>query len=116
MPLDHAALVGIEGAGLVDDLGRDADLPDVVQQGDELRLPPFLRRNAEVVAHAQYEIDDMAAVASRVRVVGFDDVPEQERRSAICLRELERVVDARTPLAGEERDEPEQRQREEKRV
>ena len=42
------------------------------------------------------ELDHVAAVRTRVGVVGLDDVSEQHRRAAIGLRELERLVDPRS--------------------
>jgi hypothetical protein len=57
-----------------------------VQQRDELRLPPLVRREAQAIAHGQHEIDDVTAVTACVGVVGLDDVAEQQGRSAICLR------------------------------
>jgi len=39
--VDDPALLGGEGAGLVDDLGRDLDLPDVVEKRGEFRLAPL---------------------------------------------------------------------------
>ena len=50
----------------------------------------------------------MAAVNARVGIVGLDDVAEQERRAAVCVAQLERVVDATLALArerAEQRDE-----------
>ena len=99
--LDDRALLGVELAGLVDDLRRDADLADVVQQrrrtrrrGDRPTRAPSSSQTRE------HEIDDVAAVDARVRVVGLDDVAEQERRAAVRVAQLERVVDPALPLAA----------------
>ena len=94
--------------GLLMISGGDPDLADVVQQRDELGVAA-LARGRRAVARRQHEVDDMAAVASRVLVVGLDDVAEEQRRPAIRLRELERVVDPHAALAREEREQPDQR-------
>ena len=49
-------------------------------------------------------------MGARVLVVGLHDVAEQQARPAIGGGELERVVDPRTPLLGEDAEEREQGQ------
>ena len=105
----------VERARLVDHLGRDPDLADVVEERRELRVAPFARREAEVVADVEHELDDVARVHPGVLVVGLDHVAEQERRPAIGLRELEEVLLARLALAREEREERDERQHEDDR-
>ena len=51
---------------------------------------------------------------ARVGVVGLDDVPEQERRAAVRMAELERVIDATAPFAREGAEQPDEREDEEK--
>ena len=58
----------------------------------------------------EHEIDDVAAVAPGVRVVGLDDVAEQQRGPAVGVAELDGVVDPTPSLSREEPDQPEQRQ------
>jgi hypothetical protein len=48
-------------------------------------------------------------VAARVGVVGLDDVPEEQGRAAVSVAELERMVDAGAPLAGEDREQADER-------
>ena len=67
--------VGIELAGLVDDLLRDRDLADVVQQRRELEVAAALGVEAERVAHGERERDDVAAVLAGVAVVGSTTSP-----------------------------------------
>ena len=52
----------------------------------------------------------MPAVAPRVRVVGLDHVAEQQRRTAIRMTELDRMIDPPPSLSREEPDQAEQRQ------
>ena len=100
----------VSGPGLVDDLVRNADLPDVVKQGRELSVAPLAGRQPQLVGDRERQIDDVAAVMARVRIVGLDDLAEQERGSAIGVPHLELVVDPHTPLAREDRQERDQRQ------
>jgi len=104
--------LGVSGPGLVDDLAGHADLADIVEQRSELGVAPVACVQVKAVADVKHERDDVAAVAAGVRVVGLDDVAEQHRRAAIGMAELERVVDAGAPLAGELAQETDQRQNE----
>src|SRR6266851_4503679 len=106
--LDQLALVGGQRARLVDDLLRDADLADIVQQRCQLRLTPFAWGDFELVGDGERQFDDVAAVAPRVGVVGLDDVAEDECGAAVGLRQLERTIDAPLPLASEDREQPDQ--------
>ena len=99
--LHQGALFGVERAGLLDDLVRNPDLPDVVQQRDELAVATSFGVEAEPIAHAEHEVDDVAAVAAGVGVVGLDHVAEQKRGAAVRVAQLERVIDAPAPLARE---------------
>ena len=67
-------------------------------------------------ADAEHEVDDVAAVAAGVGVVGLDDVAEQERGAAVRVAELERVVDALLPLAREVAEQRHERQDEQRRA
>ena len=103
--LDQGALLRCQRSRLVDQLLGDADLADVVEQRDELRVPTAPGVDPELLRHGEHEIDDVAAVRPRVGVVGLDDVAQQERGPAICMAQLEGPVDAHLPLA---REDPEQ--------
>ena len=103
MALDDRELLVGELAGLVDDLVGDADLADVVQQRGELEVAPVARVEPEGVADGQGERDDAVAVlAAGVGVVGLEQVAHEQRGAAVGVRERERLVDVRAPLAREE--------------
>jgi hypothetical protein len=68
------------------------------------------REEAQLVGDGERQFDHVAAVASGVGVVRLDDVPEEKRRFAVRLPELERVVDAPLPLLGEAREQPDERE------
>ena len=104
----------VELPGLVDDLGRNPDLADVVEQRRELCVAALGVRQPELVVDLEHEVDDVPAVAARVRVVGLDDVAEQERRSAVRVAELERVVDAALALAAEIAEQADERHHEQR--
>jgi hypothetical protein len=44
-----------------------------VEEGHELGVSPFAALDAELVAHAEHERDDVAAVQPGVGIVGLDD-------------------------------------------
>ena len=106
---------GSSGPGLLMISGGIADLADVVEHRDELGVEPRPRVHLELVADRTHEVEHVAAVCARVRVVGLDDVTEQERGASICARELERLIHPPLPLAARERDHEEQRERKEQR-
>ena len=108
-------LAGVERPGLVDQRSRELHLADVVQQRGQLGLLPFARVEPQPVGDGDDEVDDVAAVAAGVLVVGFDHVAEQHRGAAIRGRQLEGVVDAPLSLACEGREEREHRQQEQQR-
>ena len=54
MRLDQLELVVGELARLVDDLGGDLDLPDVVQQRNELRVTPLAAVDAQPLADVEH--------------------------------------------------------------
>ena len=110
--LDHCPLLVGELGGLVDDLGGDPDLAHVVQQRHELGVAPAAGVEPELVGDTEAERDDVTAVAAGVGVVRLDDVTQQERRPAIGVRELERVVDASAPLPCEDLEQARERQHE----
>ena len=113
MALDELELLVGELARLVDDLVGHADLADVVQQRGELEVAPVARVEAEGVADRERERDDAVAVlAAGVGVVGLEQVAHQQRGAAVGVRERERVVDARAPLAREEGEQAHERQHE----
>ena len=87
-----------------------------MQQRAELGAAAGLVVDAEGVGDLQGELDDVLRVVARVLVVGLDHVAEQQRGAAVGLRELERAVDARLALAGEEGEERDEREDEEDRV
>jgi len=92
---------GVSLPGYRDDLVRDRDLADVVQQGGELRLLPRPWRDAHLVADRGREVDDVAAVGAGVGVVRLDHVAQQQGGAAVGGRQLEHVRDARRALARE---------------
>ncbi len=59
----------------------------------------------EPVGDGERQLDDVAAVAPGVGVVRLDHVTEQERRPAVGVRELERVVDPALTLPRKDREE-----------
>jgi len=81
--LHQRPLFGVERPRLVDDRPGDADLPDVVQQGDELRVAAVVFSQAELVGNGEDEVDDMATVAPGVGVVCLDDVAASRRVAAL---------------------------------
>src|SRR5205085_11976674 len=103
VPFDDRALLVVQRSRFVDDRLRDAHLADVVEEGDELRVAQLAGAQPEPARDREGELDDVAAVRARIRIVGLDHVPEQEGRASIGTAELELVVDADAPLAGEER-------------
>ena len=108
--LDDPPLLRSELAGLVDDLVRDPNLPDVMEQRGELCIAPLSGRQPELVDDCERQVDDVLAVFPRVRVVGLDDVPEEERGPTVGIAQLELVVDAHPPLAREDRKQSDERQ------
>ena len=87
---------------LVEDLLRDRDLADVVEQGRELELLAARRVDAQLVGHRVDELDDRAAVVGRVVVLELDDVGEQHDRAAVGALQLERRRVALPPVARED--------------
>jgi hypothetical protein len=107
LPLDRVAahdlpLRVVQRARLVDDLLRDGDLPDVVQQRGELEVAELGAGQPQPLAYRHRELDDVAAVAAGVLVVELDDVAEQQRRAAVGGAELERLIDPPGALAREQ--------------
>ena len=97
-----ARSVVVERAGLVDDLGRDRGSSR--RRGGARRTrrrDARSRRQPSSSATASTRSTTCTAVAAGVRVVGLDDVAEQERGAAVRVAELERVVDATAPLVPE---------------
>ena len=64
---------------------------------------------------ADRQLDDVAAVAAGVLVVELDDVAEQQRGAAVGGAELERLIDPPRALAGEQPQQPHERQLEQHR-
>ena len=85
----------VELARLVDDLLRDGDLADVVQQRAELEVAQLLGVEPERVADLDRERDDALRVLAGVAVVGIDDVAEHERGAAVGVVELGEARHAR---------------------
>jgi hypothetical protein len=69
-----------------------------VQESSELQIPHPLRLEPEVLADGECEEDDALAMASRVPVIGLDDVAENQRRASVCVTELEQALEAGAPL------------------
>lgn len=90
-------------------------IADVAQQSRELGTLASARVEAERIRYRRDEFDDMAAVASRVVVVCVDDVAEQQRGSAIGVRELESVVQPSRTLLREDAQEDKQWDRQQER-
>ena len=110
----HQRTLGVvKRPGLVDDLGWDLHLADVVQQRGELRALALLGIEPEPVGDGDDELDDVTAVSAGVLVVGLDHVAEQHCRAAICARQLEGMVDAHLALACEDLEQRHERQDEE---
>ena len=97
-------------ARLVDDLGGNLDLADVVEQCREFGIPALARVEPDPVCDLEDKAHHVAAVAPRVRIVRFDDVSEEHGCAPIRVAELERVVDADLPLASKIREQPDHRQ------
>ena len=79
----------------------------------------FRRRSssleADVVGDLERQRDDAVAVLAGVLVVGDDHLAEQERRAAVGRAQLDRLVDARAALAGEDAQQARQREDEQER-
>ena len=86
-----------------------------MQQRHELGVAPAAGVEPELVGDGDGERDDVAAVRAGVGVVGLDDVAEQERRAAVGVAELERVIDTGPPLARERAEERDEREHEQER-
>jgi hypothetical protein len=114
--VDDLPLLRGQRTRLVDDLFRDLHLADVVEECREFRLSPRTGVEAKLVGDVEDERDDVLAMEARVGVVGLDHVPEQKRGAAICMRKLERVIDARFPFSREVRKEAHQWQAEQEGV
>ena len=65
----------------------------------------------ELLADCERERDDAPAVLAGVAVVGFHNVPEDERCSAIRIVELEQTPQAPVSFVGEHGQERQQGQR-----
>ena len=113
MELDERELLVGELARLVDDLVGHADLADVVQQRGELEVAPAASIELEGVADRKRERDDAVAVLTAgVGVVGLEQVAHEQSGAAVGVRERERLVDVRAPLAREECEQAHDRQHE----
>ena len=93
---------GVSGPGLLMISFGTPNLADVMEQRRELCVAPLSSRKPQLVDDREREVDDVLAVRARVRVVGLDDVAEEERGAAIRVAKLELVVDAHPPLARED--------------
>src|SRR5206468_6329581 len=82
------------------------------EQCRELGVSALAGVESDPVCDLEDEAYHIAAVATRVRIVRFDDVPEEHGRAPIRMAELECVVDTNLALAREVGKEPDQRQRE----
>ena len=68
--------------------------------------------DAELVRDRERQVDDVAAVRARVRVVGLDHFAEKEHGPAVGVAQLQLGVDPNPPLAGEDDEQTDERQRE----
>ena len=107
--LDDPPLTLVETAGLVDDLLRDGDLADVVQQRAELDVRAAVVVQAQGGGDVEREADDALAVFAGVGVVGLDDVAEEERRALVGVVQLGQLLEALVALAREDAHQQEQR-------
>jgi hypothetical protein len=96
----------------LDDRLRHAHLAHVVQERRKLRVTPLARAEPELVRDAQRHVDHVATVHAGVGVVRLDDVAEQEGGAAVGVTQLQLVVDPYAALAGEDRQQRDERQRE----
>ena len=69
--------------------------------------------DAELVGDRDGELDHVLGVLAGVGVVGLDHVAEQQRGAAVGAGQLDRLLDARGALAGEDREQPGERDHEE---
>src|SRR5204862_7329435 len=74
MRLHHGPLLGGQASGLREDLVRDTDLADVVQQSTELEPLQRALAEAELAADKQREIRDPARMGRRVLVVRLERI------------------------------------------
>jgi len=72
-------LAPVERAGLVEDLPRDRDLADIVQQCVQLDHAPLVRIQVERIGHREAEVDDLAAVLMGLRVVSLQGATQHGR-------------------------------------
>ena len=90
MLLDDLELLVRQRAGLLEDLRRDADLADVVEERGELEPLEPVAVEAQLAADEQRHVGDPACVRGRVRVVRLECV--RERRDGRHERALEALV------------------------
>ena len=114
--LDQGALLGRERLRLLDDGLRDADLADVVQERGELGLRALRRGQLQHLCDPRDQLDDAAAVAAGVLVVGFDDVAEKQHRAPVGHVQLLLLLEPLAPLAGEDRKQHGDREQQQERV
>ena len=84
-----------------------------MQQRAELGGAARLVVDAELVGDRDGELDHVLGVLAGVGVVGLDHVAQQQRGAAVGAGELDRLLDARRALAGEDREQPGERDDEE---
>ena len=81
-----------------------------MEQRRELCVAPFTGGKPELVGDGERQVDDVPAVMPGIRIVGLDDVPEEERGPTLGVAELELVIDAHSALAREDGEQGDQRQ------
>ena len=87
--LHHRPFLVGQRAGLVQDRLRNANLPDVVQDGSELDAANRLELELELCRHADGEPDDLFGVLARDSVLRLERVRERGERLAVeSLRPL----------------------------
>jgi hypothetical protein len=74
---DDLELLGAQWPRFHEDPGRDADLPDVVEERAELEALQLGRLEAELLADPQGEVRDPAGVGGRVLVLRLEGIRER---------------------------------------
>ena len=92
----------VEGSRLVDQLVRDGDLADIVQERAELDVAPGALIETDPVGDADRQLDDALAVDAGVGIVVADHVAEHVGGPAVGAAELDQGLEPRQALAGED--------------
>jgi hypothetical protein len=105
VPLHDHPLRVVERAGLVEDLLRDADLADVVEETAETERAQALGRELELAADLDGIVGDALGVALGVGVLRLDRVRERDQDRLGTLEIVGEALrpDARLGAAGSRR-------------